>query len=198
MLDPAGDAKHTGRKIDNTFERGITLQCVQKLKAKLEAYDPAIKAVLTRSAGEVVQGLQHANFANRMPIDLYVSIHCFQDMGIKPKLYMYQFSNNNTSLTNSVLPDLAFYTYDYAYLFSYATTCAWAGIMYNILKQEPFARFFDVSDPISFPFKPLIGIKAPAIALELGLKTKNDWQNYIEPIAQSIKTIIDKQHEASL
>ncbi len=196
MLDPAGDAKHTGRKIDNSFERGITLQCAQKLKAKLETYDPAIKVVLTRSAGEVVQPLQHANFANRMAVDLYVSMHCFQDMGIKPKLYIYHFCHRDNFVNN--VSDLAFYTYDHAYLFSHALNQAWAGIMYNTLQQEPYARLFDVSDVISFPYKPLIGIKVPALALELGLKTKTDWQNYIEPIAQGIKTIIDKQRDVSL
>lgn len=32
MLNPAGDARHTGRRIDDTFERSVTLQYVEKLK----------------------------------------------------------------------------------------------------------------------------------------------------------------------
>ena len=34
MLDPSGDAKHTGRIINKTFERGISLQCAEVLKKK--------------------------------------------------------------------------------------------------------------------------------------------------------------------
>ena len=32
MLDPAGDAQYPGRIIDDSFERGITLQCVEELQ----------------------------------------------------------------------------------------------------------------------------------------------------------------------
>ena len=35
MIDPAGDAKHTGRLIQDTLERGISLQCAEELKKNL-------------------------------------------------------------------------------------------------------------------------------------------------------------------
>ncbi len=35
MIDPAGDAKHTGRLIGDTLERGISLQCAEQLKTAL-------------------------------------------------------------------------------------------------------------------------------------------------------------------
>lgn len=38
MIDPAGDAKHAGRVIEDSFERGITLQCAEKLKKMLKVY----------------------------------------------------------------------------------------------------------------------------------------------------------------
>ena len=37
MIDPSGDAKHTGRVIQDTFERGITLQCAEALKKELNS-----------------------------------------------------------------------------------------------------------------------------------------------------------------
>ena len=36
MIDPAGDAKNTGRQIDDTLERAVTLQFAQKLKSEIE------------------------------------------------------------------------------------------------------------------------------------------------------------------
>lgn len=36
IIDPAGDANHALREIDDTYERGLTLQCAQALKKKLK------------------------------------------------------------------------------------------------------------------------------------------------------------------
>src|SRR3990172_8684717 len=74
MLDPAGDAKNPGRKLDDSFERGITLQFSETLKQKLESLFPSIRVVLTRLPGETVQLLQNANFANRLDVNFYLSI----------------------------------------------------------------------------------------------------------------------------
>ena len=47
-MDPSGDAKNTGRLIEDTFERGISLQFAQKLKElelKIETHDEHITAI---------------------------------------------------------------------------------------------------------------------------------------------------------
>ena len=75
MLDPAGDAKHTGRQIDDNLERGISLQFTEKLKQTLEKQHPEIHVVLSRFPGETIYHLQNANFANRLEVDFYLSIH---------------------------------------------------------------------------------------------------------------------------
>ena len=48
----------------------------------------------------------------------------------------------------------------------------WADHFKNILKQEQYRNAFEIKGPYGLPFRPLIGIKAPAIAIEIGLKTK--------------------------
>src|SRR5271156_6610097 len=91
MLDPAGDAQNPGRIIEDSFERGITLQCMQELQAVIAQRFPRIRVVVTRSPGETRQPLQNANFANRLDVDLYISIHCYPESKPKSQLYLYYF-----------------------------------------------------------------------------------------------------------
>ena len=37
MINPAGDAKDAGRTLNDSFERGITLQFAQELKSAIES-----------------------------------------------------------------------------------------------------------------------------------------------------------------
>src|SRR5580692_10457797 len=92
MLCPDGDAQHTGRHIDGTFERSLTLQFTEELKKKLEKEHKDCSFISTRAAGDTIAPLQHAQFANRMNVDLYVSLHFFEETCTKPRIYLYQFS----------------------------------------------------------------------------------------------------------
>jgi len=188
MIDPAGDAQHVGRKIDDCFERGITLQYTEQLKKGLEEEYPGIRIILTHLPGEIVQPLQNANFANRLNVNLFLSIHFYHESLPKPNLYIYYFSYGN-NLCNRTF-DLCFYPYEQAYLFSKEKTAAWAQQIKEGLSQEAFCSLFDIKGPYGPPFKPLIGIKCPAIAIEAGLKQANDWQQYIKPLIASLGPII--------
>src|SRR5579863_2631895 len=72
ILDPAGDAKRTGRQISDSFERGITLQCVEKIKTILERV-PYVKVIISRLPGDTVYELQNASLANRLQADLFIN-----------------------------------------------------------------------------------------------------------------------------
>lgn len=187
MLDPAGDESHTGRVIENTFERGLTLQCAQALQEELEKRMPDCTVSITRNAGQATVALQHATLANRMKADLYLSIHFFQETGVKPTVSLYQFSYNDDQLT---LPaTLAFHPYDQAHRMHGAQTSAWIGILKAKLAAESYKKGCEVKGAFKIPFAPLIGIIAPAIGIEAGLIHATDWHLLIEPIIQSITTI---------
>src|SRR5580692_10837387 len=47
VIDPAGDVKRVGRRIGDSFERGLTLQCVEKIKEIIEERAPHITVVIT-------------------------------------------------------------------------------------------------------------------------------------------------------
>lgn len=198
MLDPAGDAKNTGRKLDDSFERGVTLQCAEKLKELLEKQHPHIRVVLTRFPGESLQPLQNANFANRLGTDLYVNINFYHETATKPNLFLYTFSYDETPVSQSLgagwfvaqMPPTSFCAYDKAHLTSSATTKNWAQTMSKALDTDTYKRQFTLHGPFHLPFKPLIGIKAPAVAFEIGLKSKDDWTAYVNVLAEALNPII--------
>lgn len=189
MLDPAGDAKHTGRTINNTFERGITLQYAEQLKHALENSDHNIKVYLTRFPGEMIHPLQNANYANRLNVDLYININFYQETSTVPKLFLYQFSYHDDFVTPS--NKLALLPYDQAHLLHNTTTQKWSELIKEILIKDTQKKF-TVHGTYKLPFKPLMGVISPAIGIEIGLKTPQDWQPYVTPITHAISTIIEK------
>ena len=192
MLDPAGDAKRPGRIVHDTFERGITLQYAEQLKKKLESLNPSIRTILTRFPGETVEDLQNAHFANRLAVDLYISIHFYQESETKPNLFLYYVSYNDSFITKSY--DLCFYPYDQAHRINAQKTINIAQCMAQTLSATQYNRLYQFCGCFGLPIKPLIGIKSPAILLEASIKKSSDWHVYVEPIAQAIIQCM-KQYE---
>ena len=189
MLDPAGDAKNTGRILNDNFERGITLQFTEQLKKILEATFPSLRIILTRFPGESLEHLQNANFANRLNVDLYISIHLFQETDTKPQLYIYSVSYNDTFITKTY--DVCFYPYDQAHRINSKKTQELVNILNTSLSDKKYTRLYDIKGTFGIPFKPLIGVKAPAIAIEMSIKKSTDWHYYVQPIASSIAKMIE-------
>ncbi len=192
MLEPAGDTKHAGRSIDDCFERGITLQYAQELKKVIEHAYPYVRVILSRFPGETLEPLQNANFANRLGIDLYISIHFFYEKEEKPKLCIYQFCYNSvTDFWQRSTSSLVFIPFDQAHIQNIQITKMYATRIKETL-QERFATNFDVTGVYAIPFKPLIGITAPAIGIEASIATKDNWQLYIQPLVESLQSIIEQ------
>lgn len=190
MLDPAGDAQHPGRKLDDSLERGVTLQYAESLKKELESRYPTVRVVLTRWPGETVEELQNANFANRLHIDWYVNINFYQEKGVKPKLFFYCFSYGH----DFFLPNqsaLSFVPYECAYQENSKKSRMWATKVKNALQAGSYKNNFDIKKIMTFPFKPLIGIKAPAMGVEVGLKNKDDWRLLVQALADSMASVIE-------
>ena len=194
MLEPAGDAKHAGREIDDCFERGITLQFAEKLKKVLEEVYPGIRVILSRFPGESLEPLQNANFANRLNIDFYLSIHFFQETANKPKLYLYQFVYKDTDFWSRTPDQLCFTPYDLTHRHYASVSKNYANQMLKVLQQSTYKKYFECEGshalPFALPFKPLIGIAAPALAIEASIRMKRDWTTMVEPLAQSLHPII--------
>jgi N-acetylmuramoyl-L-alanine amidase len=184
MLNPAGDAQHTGRILDDNFERGITLQCAEQLKQALEQELPHVRIILTRFPGETLLPLQNANFSNRLQADVYISLHFYKEEAPKPHVYIYTFSYGN-DFVHKPNP-FSFIPYDSVYRLHTNTTNNLAKSLYKNLNSNHHTTLFTAHAPTALPHAALIGITAPAICLEAGLKNKDDWTVYIKPFAQAI------------
>jgi len=190
MIDPAGDAKHTGRLIQDTLERGISLQCAEQLKATLTQKFKTIRVILTRVPGETIQPLQNASFANRLGVDLYVSLYFYYEPETPAHVTLYHYLENPVTDAWHKPMHLSLYQVNQAHLLNLKTTQAWGKIMLDVLRNRTISKFFSPRGFIGIPFTPLVGIKAPAIAVEVGLKNKQDWQQIIDPLVIAIERIM--------
>lgn len=193
ILDPAGDSKRTGRIIGDSFERGLTLQCAERIKVALEAENALIKVIISRAPGDIVVDLQNASLANRLDADLFISLHFYQADDVKHILSLYQFSYGNDFGVNHC--NLALHSYDQAYMVSKDRTHTMAQFFKNQLSSEDNQNKFSVQGPYCLPVKPLIGITCPALLLEAGLKAKDSWHLFVEPFVSVINRLSENFRE---
>ncbi len=187
MIDPFGDSKNIGRNLDHNFERIITMQFAQELKNKMAEQASLVHIVLTKKLGEILDEIQIANFANRLEIDLFLSISFYKETNTKPSVFIYQFKNQ-TFFSKYNKQILAFYPYHQAFIMNFDASQSFANQICKSLQNPKYQYYFDCKAPIAFPFKPLSGIIAPAIAIELGLKNDN-YDIYIAPIISFLEEI---------
>ena len=184
VLDPAGDVKHTGRHIADVFERGLTLQCAEKIKEMIEERAPSIKVIITRMPGDAVYDLQNASLSNRIHAHLFIHLSFYYTQETKPTLFVYRFSYGNDFASHQ--QGLMCYSYDQAYCINKEKTDKICQLFSRELGGAPYHSLYGVKGPYAVPLKPLIGIVAPALACEMGLKNKESWHSYAEPLAQGI------------
>lgn len=191
VLDPSGDAKKTGRIIGDSFERGLTLQCAEKIKALIEAQFSHVKIIITRLPGDIVYDLQNASLANRINADLFININFYLSADTKPTLFLYQFSYGNDFVPHQ--SGLSCNTYDQAYKIYKTITDETVKLFTTHLSHAHYKNLFTLSGPHALPIKPLIGIIAPSIAIEAGLKNKESWHMFIDPLVATIIAAIEQQ-----
>lgn len=187
MIDPAGDATTTGRVIDDLFERTITLHCAQRLKQKLEQNDPSTRVILTRHPGETVAPLQNASFANRCNVDLFISIHCYQESSATHHCGLAYCTYHPLAQQVHTTPKAPAHTpVHLAYRGALSQSGHIVAAVNGALCAPEYRGRFVVDAPQAFPCAPLIGVTAPAFALELGLAHRDDWQIIIDAVAKAL------------
>lgn len=191
MLDPSGDAKKTGRVIGDSFERGLTLQCAEKIKSLIEEQLSHVKIIITRLPGDIVYDLQNASLANRINANLFININFYLSTETKPTLFLYQFSYGNDFASHQ--SGLSCNTYDQAYKVNKVVTDEIIKLFTTHLSHTNYKNLFTLSGPHALPIKPLIGITAPSIAIEVGLKNKESWHMFIDPLVATIIAAIEQQ-----
>ena len=196
MIDPAGDARDTGREIDDTFERSLTLQSAQELKIELEKIAQT-RIVLTRFAGDIIEPLQNAAFANRLNVDLYIRLQFYQTKEkTAPINTYYTLYNPHTDLWEKKSTQLTLLPFDQAYKRSVKKTKQMAQSFSDNLKKMASNYTSKSKEPLGLPLKALAGIDAPAVVIEIGLKTKDSWKALVPLLAAALEPLINECKEA--
>ena len=188
MINPAGDAKHPGRIIDDAFERGITFQCAQQIKKHCELNSSNVTIILARTPGQHLEPFQAAQFANRLSVDLYISLHFFHAPAEKKMITIYHYLQQPTDYWLRQSAEPTFVPYDQAHIPSLTMTSQIAQKMKQLCEIEFTNKGYQCIGPFATRLKPLAGITSPAILLEIGLEKKDDWQQVMTPLV----TILQK------
>lgn len=192
LINPAGDTNQdNARTINDSFEKNITLQFSTELKNYLELSHPGLRVILTRSNEDIAQNLQNANFANQLNVNFYLSVHFYKENETVPRIFLYYYLAQNFYI--KPISKLAWHDFDSANLMNIDKTIYYADKFTKSLKNNNNLKVkYNFINPIGIPFKSLIGIKSPSMAIEIGLKNSNDFKNYIEPIKQALEQIINE------
>jgi N-acetylmuramoyl-L-alanine amidase len=191
MLDPAGHAQQTGRKLLSGFERAETFKCAEALKDSLEKYTSATRVILTRAPGEVLVPLQNASFANRLNVDFFASIHCVKADNEKPHITVY-YQEIDPLIDNAQHTEKphAFTPLHHAHFNSIHRSSDSAKALKKILSSAEYQKDFDCYGAYGLPLKSLMGITAPAIVIEIGLCSDDQWKFFIEPLTQGLSSTL--------
>lgn len=192
VIDPAGDAENPGREIDDTLERSLTMQLAQELKSYLENKHQNLRVIFTRFPGETVEPLQNVSFANRLGAEVYLSINFFEQSDETPSLFFYTLMlDPATDFLEKKSSELALLPFDQTYKLSLKKTKEFATILYNSCLDAGKTYPLTCESPISLPFKPLLGITAPAVALEIGLRKHTQWKPLVPAITQALEKMVE-------
>lgn len=178
-LSPA----HSDRTICDYTEEYLAFEICQAIQTKLTAAHSQIQVNLTREPGEELGRIQIANRANQTNINLFISLHVYHECSSKSKINLYYYTKQRFC-SNLNFTTLNFMNYSDAYLANYDQTINWGNKIANYLAQNQKQQF-EVEQLVGLPFKPLAGIQAPAIGIEIGLKN-SDWRTYVAPITEAI------------
>ncbi|HBY05440.1 MAG: hypothetical protein UV38_C0003G0080 [candidate division TM6 bacterium GW2011_GWE2_42_60] len=190
MIDPEGDSQHTGRIIDDTFERGITLQCAEELKLRLESSLSGIRVILTRFPGETVEPLQNAAFSNRLKADLFIHLAFYQERQAPCHASLFYFLYDPIADFVSKDQSFTWIPYSTAHTAALDTSVAFSSILYKTLQPLHQQGMFQLHTPKGLPVKPLIGIQAPAVLCEIGLNNKDAWHLFVPLLTEGVVSIV--------
>jgi N-acetylmuramoyl-L-alanine amidase len=185
MINP-GDGKGTGRMIVDGYERGVTLSMAEELQKKLsERY--GVRVVLSRSPGEEVSELSSASFANRMNTDFFISLHVYHQEEPKPNIYLYNLVYNPlVDVASHQFVPLTFVPLYQAHFVNSFQTRLYGSKIKDVLEETHNKKVLDVHGMFGIPFRPLCGILAPALAIEVGLSYENQWKNIMPALVDSM------------
>jgi hypothetical protein len=187
IFNPAGDSHTPGRIIGESFERTVALQCVQALKMALEQASPTVRIIVTHAPGEVVSQFRTASYVNTLDAHLYLHIGVYHTLSETPEISLYAMAVDSVTDTWVHHDAGNFIPFYYAHRQKIRQSRELLGAFHaHVATQRPIP--FQVHDIRVVPYKPLVGIAIPAIAIEIGLPSDAAWQQCIEPLVTMLRS----------
>lgn len=183
LLDPAGDAHSSGRKVHTTFEHGLSMQCAQALQQKIKELYPQHRILISRAPGESVDHMQRINFSNRLQVDLFIHISFSAQTNNQYTLNIYRYCAEPTDDWNKKTDALTFIPLHQAHLRNNEINKQMSNILYKKLSE---IKWLKVETPLAIPHKPLLGITSPALAVEIGIPESLTWKPLIDPLVNTL------------
>jgi len=180
VLAPYADPKNPGRIVNDTFERGIALQLAELVATKINEKNSAITVVIIKPS-DAQSAVEAASYANRLQPSLFCSLSFYQETSPQPQVSLYRYQHEgDLPLQRSTL---ALYPYDQAHRLFSTESALVIQKMYDSLREQTGLY---CNKPHALPYKPLLGIAAPAYGVEIGIPTTSAWQSLAEPLALGI------------
>jgi N-acetylmuramoyl-L-alanine amidase len=189
VIEASGDAFNSGRTICNNFENAISFTIAQHIKEMINVHPLHAKIFINRTPTEIIAVLQNAQFANKLNTDLYISIHCYQHAQNRPQITLYQYSYKEPVILKK--GSLGFYTFDQIYLLNETQTNTWAQELKKILSEQ---NHLDIYGTYKLPFKPLMGIDASTIGIEVGICSEQDLPLIITVLSNALEQFIKRNN----
>lgn len=191
MIDPAGNAKNPGRTLHKNYARSETFRCAQALKHALEERHKDLTVLLTRDIGDALVPLQIASYANRANLDLFFHIDFHTQSEAKTTLQpLYFVADPLLDFAPTPRGTAAIIPLCKAHTQSINTSKIATTTLKQRLEASPEGLMLSINTPKGLPFKPLFGIQAPSIALDIGLATDDQWTSLIKPLVDAIGHIL--------
>ena len=173
MLDPAGDANTPGRMIGNYTEQSLANNIAKALKKQLES--SSLTILISHDNNQTLSSIAKAQATNTQPVDLFIHLTIGQAAS---SLGVYHYVTSPKDLSdNDKRNELTLAPYTYAHLGSAMVS---AYLTRTLAQNHP-----EITAYAALPLRPLVGITAPALVIEIGLANSNAWQDLM-PLLSNI------------
>ena len=190
LLCAQGDAQTPGRKIRDSFEREQAHAFIQALGKYLHTQE-AYALALTHEPSDKPETGRLISLSNKFNPDLFIKIYLTHTSSPKPLISLFYLTLNplteaayRTDYTHSLIP------LKRAHIPSLQITKHYATCLKTALDKTTLQKKFTLCGPYGIPILSLVGITAPALAIELGINTPDQWKELIKPLAKSLSFLI--------
>ena len=150
--------------------------------------------MISRTPGQELAEHQTLSFANQTQPDLFLSLSLFAlsgNAGAKPQVHLYNLLIDPfTDAIRKAYHGISFVPLEQAHCSYLKASIAVGHNFKTIAAQEPFVQQCELVGPYALPYKPLLGITAPSIGIEIGLRKDRDWELCLPMIIATLNKLI--------